>query len=184
MSAFLHLYFVPSRYELFIECDIGYSMWNTLADNLEGVEGTSDDISSEIDSSFDNSNSSLYRSFDKSFWRLIDNFPDSFCKIVDKDIGISKYIDGGRYFINFFKNFLPVKLSSSVNQLKHIDIFLIKSRELYLRLRNVRQSSSKESYNSVDHYISAWCRFYTERKLNDQFTYFHLPYEYWLVSSR
>ena len=67
MSALLHLNLVPPRYEFLIEGHIGNSMGDTLADDFEGVEAASDDISGEVNPSFDHSYCSLDRSFDKPF---------------------------------------------------------------------------------------------------------------------
>lgn len=102
-------------------------MRDTLADDLERVKSSSNDISGEENSSLDNPNSSLNRSFDETLCRLIDNFPNSLSKIIHKHIRVAQNIDRSRYFVYFLENLFPVELSSLIDKLKQIDIFLIKS---------------------------------------------------------
>ena len=126
MFTFLHLYLIPPSDKLLIKSDIWNPMGDTLADNLERVESSSNNISSEENSTFNDPNSSLNRSFNETLGRLIDDFPNSLSKIVHKYIRITQNIDRSRYFVYFFENLFPVELSSLIDKLKQIDIFLIK----------------------------------------------------------
>ena len=126
MLTFLHLNLIPPGDELLIKSDIRNPMRDTLADDLERVKSSSNDISGEEDSSLDNPNSSLNRSFDETLCRLIDNFPNSLSKIIHKHIRVAQNIDRSRYFVYFLENLFPVELSSLIDKLKQIDIFLIK----------------------------------------------------------
>ena len=175
MFTFLHLYLIPPSDKLLIKSDIWNPMGDTLADNLERVESSSNNISSEENSTFNDPNSSLNRSFNETLGRLIDDFPNSLSKIVHKYIRITQNIYGSRYFVYFFENLFPVELSSLIDKLKQIDIFLIKPWQFDLRFRNIGQGSSKQSNNSVDNNITPRGRFDTERKFNNKFTNFNLP---------